>query len=430
MTVDPTSNDTAQLDQFGSSEDDVLATVFSFEQCQIRKFLHQDVTILEVTGHYSPTLGKKLERLAARVKNNLGLDLSGLSGLQSGILSSIQRIHKRLKARKQTFLLCNPPEKLVDLLRLNDLLGSVRIASGLGEVGEASKSIVSKLGEKESGDLLEDTKELESIPVSTEIARFNRSLKRTEKLEKGLDSASKCIRKILPSSAPDVPDYDFSFSYTPCDKVGGDFFDFIPLGRNVLGVSIGDVSGHGLDSAIVMAMAKKIIRVRARDLAKRPTHEVLCKANEDLYEELGSRIFITALYARIHLVEGIVHFARAGHEPLVHFRPGSKVTPVFYETKGIAIGMDPGRRFNELVEEKRVRVRHGEGLLLYTDGIVESWNARRDLFSRPRLAYTLEQLQPSCTAETAIASINQAVERFAHGVPSEDDMTAIVIMRD
>ena len=190
------------------------------------------------------------------------------------------------------------------------------------------------------------------------------------------------------------------------------------------------MSGHGLDSAIVMAMAKKVLRVRAKDLSDRSTMDVLCQANEDLFEELGSRLFITVLYAKIDLDKGLVHFSRAGHEPPMVFQPGSKIPPTRHNSKGIAIGIDSGKRFNALIEEKCVQLSPGDGLLLYTDGIVESWNSRRDLFSRSRLAYTLEQLQNTCCAETVIQSINLAVEQFAQGVPPEDDMTAIVVMRD
>lgn len=429
MSTNEITTDTAQIGHVESSGDNVLATVYSFDRVTIRQFLYQEITILEVSGSYSPTLGKLLERQVAKAKNNLGLDLSGVSGLQSGILSTLQRIHKKLRARGSAFLLCNPPDRLIDLLKLNDLLDSFRIASGLDDVS-ATTSILDGLEGNESVDLAEEPVGADDLPVSKQIAQFNQSLKRTEKLEKGLDSASRCIRKILPSRCPQHEDYDFAFSYKPSDKVGGDFFDFIPLGKGLLGVSIGDVSGHGLDSAIIMAMTKKIIRVRARDLAHRDTRDVLCQANADLHEELGSRIFITALYARIDLARGLIHFARAGHEPPVHFFPSSKDPPTVHNSAGIAIGIDSGPRFNQIIEEKCIQLGSGEGLLFYTDGIVERWNARRDLFSRPRLLYALEQMQSTCTADLAIQHIDLAVDQFAQGTPAEDDMTAIVITRD
>ena len=427
MNTEENRKDTAELEPV-LSDDNVRATVYRFDRFTIRKFRYQEITILEVSGEYSPVLGKKLERQAGPIRNNLGLDLSGVNNLQPNILSSLQRIHKRIRARNNGFLLCNPPDRLLDLLKLNGLLEDFQIASGIQDLHSAS--IVSMLETTEDENLLVDSAELDEIPVSKEIAHFNQSLKRTEHLEKGLDSASKCIRKILPSQAREYPDYDFSFSYSPSDKVGGNFFDFIPLGEGQLGVSIGDVSGHGLDSAIIMAMAKKIIRVRARDLAVAPPTEVLKQANRDLYDELDARIFIAALYARIDLERGLVRFTRAGHEPPLHFRAGSKHPPTFHNSTGIAVGIDSGRRFDSLVQKASIGLGRGDGILLYTDGIVESWNARKDLFSRSRLCYTLEGLQVPCTADTVIQNINMAVDRFAQEMPAEDDMTAIVIMRD
>jgi sigma-B regulation protein RsbU (phosphoserine phosphatase) len=273
--------------------------------------------------------------------------------------------------------------------------------------------------------LIEETNTI----ASKEIKHFNQSRKRTEHLEKGLDSASECIRKILPQHAPTLPNYEAGFLYEPSDKVGGDFFDFIRLEDDTLGITIGDVSGHGIDSAIVMGMAKKVIRLRAKADPHGSPATILSQVNEDLFEDLGRNTFITALYANISLKDGKVKFARAGHEPPFRFKL-DQVVPVSYEqSKGIALGMEPGPVFNKIIEEKSIVLSPGEGLLFYTDGIVESTNPRRDLFTRERLGYVLEQVSGVLNAESLIAKLQGEIDEFCEGVPPEDDMTAIAVLR-
>ena len=107
MTTEENHTETLQGDR---NEGEVLATVYNFNRFKIRQFIYQEITILEVIGEFDPTMGKKLERQAAQIRNNLGLDLSGVVGLQSNIISSLQRIHKKLHSRNKCFLLCNEAE--------------------------------------------------------------------------------------------------------------------------------------------------------------------------------------------------------------------------------------------------------------------------------------------------------------------------------
>lgn len=194
-------------------------------------------------------------------------------------------------------------------------------------------------------------------------------------------------------------------------------------------ITILEVSGHGVDSAIIMGMAKKVIRLRAKADPHGSTAELLSQVNDDLFEDLGRNTFITALYASIRLKEGEVRFSRAGHEPPFRFKI-DEVEPVSYEqSKGIALGMDPGPVFNKIIEEKSIQLSPGEGLLFYTDGIVESINARRDLFTRERLGYVLEKLDGVESAESLIVNLQGVINHFCEGGPPEDDMTAIEVLR-
>ncbi|MBI4584261.1 MAG: SpoIIE family protein phosphatase [Planctomycetes bacterium] len=426
MTTKPLNPEISSTE---AGDDQIRTTVFEYDSFTIKKSMHRNITILEAAGSFTPQLGKELERQAGQVRNNLGLDLSGVIGIQPTILSSLQYIHKKITSRSKCFLLCNPPDKLLDILKLSNLTGQFQITNGLRDFDAIPASSPAPPQEVPVVKPVAEQGIKGFEPVQKEITQLTQTLKRTEKLEKGLDSACKCVRKILPAQPPKVSGYEFAFFFSPCDKVGGDFFDFTFGDDNFLDIAIGDVSGHGLDSAIIMAMAKKVLRLRAKDFPSRNSKEILCQVNRDLYEDLGQRIFITVLFVRMNLRSGLVHFARAGHEPPIRFQPGAKEAPVFCNSTGIAIGMDSGPRFTPILEERSIQLLPGEGLLLYTDGIVESLNSRRDLFSRQRLAYTLEHLQEPVTAQSVIETIGAAVDQFSQGFPQEDDMTAIAILR-
>lgn len=410
-----------------ASDEQVLASVYNFDDFTIRKFVHGKTTILEASGSYSVALAKEIERLTNHVRGALGLDLHAVTGLQPAILSVLTRIRRRFAGKRRQFLLSDPPERLLDLLKLNELLEHFQIVqSGKPALSAHAERPTTSTGKHMP---VKTPQSSTAAPARRKIEHLTKSLRRTEILEKGLDSASKCVRRFLPSKPPEVQGFDFAFSMGACDKVGGDFFDFIEIDAEHLGVSIGDVSGHGIDSAIIMGMAKKVVRLRAKQVGLGSPAEVLSMANEDLYEELGRRTFVTALYARIHIPSGKIDFARAGHEPPLKFMPGWDVKPHVYQSDGFALGIDSGGHFRRVINDAVIELAMGESLLLYTDGIVERWNKRHDLFSRDRLLYLLETLPEQSGAGGILDRINLAVDQFAEGTQPEDDMTAIVIVR-
>lgn len=420
--MNPTSTNPIQNpESLASGDQEVLTSVFNFEGFIIKKFSYDEVTVLAVEGKCAPHFRRELERLAMHVRGDLGLDLSKLSGLQPSTISILKGLQKRFENRNKQFFLCNPSERLLDLLKLGGQTQHFQIAR------DSEAHLPVPLPSVPGVDLRDFE---ESDPQARrKITHLTQSLKRTEVLEKGLDSASECVRRFLPSEAPVQEGYSFSFASESCDKVGGDFFDFFPLGDDLLGISIGDVSGHGIDSAIIMGMSKKVLRLRARELVHESPAEVLARANDDLFEDLGRKLFVTALYGRLELSTGEFTFARAGHEPPVYFKPGTHFSPRPLRTEGIALGMTPAATFRGVIESATIQLVPGDALLLYTDGIVEAWNPRHDLFSRKRLNYVLEKTPTGSTAEGILTGLQAAVTEFSGGSPSEDDQTAIVITR-
>ena len=179
------------------SDEQVLASVYNFDDFTIRKFVHGKTTIIEASGSYSVALAKEIERFTNHVRGALGLDLHAVSGLQPAILSVLTRIRKRFTGKRRQFLLSDPPERLLDLLKLNELLGHFQIVqSGKAPLSAHVERPATSTGKRTP---VNTPRSPTAAPVRKKIEHLTKSLRRTEVLEKGLDSASKCVRRFLPS---------------------------------------------------------------------------------------------------------------------------------------------------------------------------------------------------------------------------------------
>jgi len=430
-------------------EDRVQGTAIDFGEFRVTKYRRENQSILEFSGVASSTLCRELERLAAQGRGDVGIDLSKLQGLTPALVPALERVRKRLTGLHRGLFLCDPPEKLLDLLTLGgvadryDIVDSSRPLAPVRALAPSqadpsrSHAVAPSAAAAAAGAALttvvveEEHRKAEA--ARKDIAFFDRSLKRTEILERGLDSAARCVQKMLPRRPPVIPGYAFAFAYRQSEKVGGDLFDFIPLPHGQLGVSVGDMSGRGLEAAIQMCLAKKVIALRARDLARHgpvSPRDVLNQVNDDLRGDLDRTAFITALFAVLDPQAGTLRFARAGHEKPIRFAPGTGVDPSSVSSEGPALGVMNGDAFRSKLEERSVELPVGSRLLLFTDGVIDVQNPRGQTFSRLRLLDALRRARSDETAGEILERLFEEVARHASGGPVDDDMTAVVIARE
>ena len=406
---------------------EVYTTVFDFGEAMIKKTTKGDLSILTVSGVYTRALGKELERLGLQWRGSLGIEFKDIKTnpairkkFDSSIVGVLKTVRDRYNAKQQLLILCSPPSELIDLLRLTGVHTGYQIIESPGSFNLKQAPASSQpRSPKETQDAREKS------VIQKRILQLNQSLNRTVSLEKGLDSAAKCVKKFLPQAPPTANGYDFAFFYKSSEKVGGDFCDFINLGSEELGLVIGDVSGHGLDAALLMGITKKVIHIRAADGQLSP-YQVLCHVNNDLIGDFNKYSFATALYGILHLPTGRFRFARAGHEVPVLFGPDFCQT---VDSKGIPLGIDTGKTFCHMLEEKTVEIRPGSFLLLCTDGIAECMNSRGASYTRERVRYTLREVRADSNAKECLEEFLSSVQDFAGSRPQEDDMTAIIVQR-
>jgi sigma-B regulation protein RsbU (phosphoserine phosphatase) len=245
-----------------------------------------------------------------------------------------------------------------------------------------------------------------------------------KRLEEELRIARQIQMSLLPRGPLDFAGLGVTALCVPAREVGGDYYDFFPLGPRRLGVLIADVSGKGTSAALYMAELKGVV-LSLSQIYQSP-RQMLIEVNRIISDNLDTRSFITMTYAVIDLEQATMTFARAGHTPLLLFTDGGAESLV---PNGLVVGLRiPGaqEKFTELLEECRVDLRKGDVIALYTDGITEAMNARSDLFGDARLSRLIGE-HGHLDAADLRERILREIEAFVGQADQHDDMTMILI---
>ena len=244
-----------------------------------------------------------------------------------------------------------------------------------------------------------------------------------KEMQRSLEKAGQQQRMMLPDS-PEVPGFEFEVLYRPMATVSGDFYDFVKVSAGEIGIVVGDVSGHGMEAALVMSMVKKSLKIHGKGVSS--PAEVLRVTNADVHEDLAQSTFTSIFYGVLDVEARTLKFSRAGHSPLVVFNPKRPQKLTAFEPKGIAVGIDKGPVFNRTLEEMELKLAKGDMLVQFTDGVVEANNKKKEEFGMERLCEAVKRFgrhEPQYLAHM----IEMTVNEFRDGVPAEDDVTVMCI---
>lgn len=244
-----------------------------------------------------------------------------------------------------------------------------------------------------------------------------------ERMAKELEIARRVQMSLLPKASPTTAGFDIAGTCIPALEVGGDYYDFVYLPDNRIGIAIGDVSGKGVPAAIYMTLTKGILQSHAEENIS-PKH-VLSKVNSLMYRTIDRNSFVSMFYAILDPVGRTIRFARAGQCPVIFAHHGNE-RGVFLIPKGMALGLEVGRVFDSVIEEQDVPLHQGDVLVFYTDGFTEAMNSAGDEFGEERLAQSIERHR-HLRASSIIAAISADVQTFTAGWQQHDDMTMVVV---
>ena len=252
-----------------------------------------------------------------------------------------------------------------------------------------------------------------------------------ERLEQELKIARSIQMSLLPQGPLQMPGLSLSGHCEPAREVGGDYYDFLPLEDDRLGILIADVAGKGTSAALYMAELKGLVLSLSRHHVS--PRKMLIEANQIISKHLDSRSFITMTYAVVDLRARTITCARAGHCPMVYV-PGPDApsrTPQILTPDGMVLGLqfDLGDTFDRILEEVTLPLGRGDLFVLYTDGISEAMNAQGDCFGDQRLV-DLAALNADLKSDDLRACILDDVHAFAGDAAQHDDMTMVLLKID
>jgi sigma-B regulation protein RsbU (phosphoserine phosphatase) len=246
-----------------------------------------------------------------------------------------------------------------------------------------------------------------------------------KRLDHDLEIARDIQRILLPAEAPAINGFQISGLNVPARQVSGDYFDYIQVDDERLGVAIADVSGKGVPASLIMAICRSVLRAEA---ARNPSPaDVLRKVNRQLYPDIKEDMFISMAYLILDHERDGVMLARAGHDaPLLYKRASQSVTPV--KSPGMVVGIDSGNVFDRLTADFAVPLERDDCLVLYTDGVTEALNTDGDEFGIDRM---IQSLRASATngPQTIVKRIIEDVRNFTGSFPQNDDITLIAIRK-
>jgi serine phosphatase RsbU (regulator of sigma subunit) len=255
--------------------------------------------------------------------------------------------------------------------------------------------------------------------LESRVAEQIGKMERLSKLEHELSLAGEIQKSMLPRSIPKLEGYEFSARMIPAKSVGGDFFDFIPLGKDLMGIAVGDVADKGIPAALFMAMVRSLLRAEAHP--GRSPKKVLRSVSHHLMEMNDKEMFVTILFGILNRALHQFHYARAGHEAPILFDGQGAITRM-PKTNGQALGV-----FAEIaLDEQTIELSRGSMLLIYTDGIPDSINPQKGDFGYDGVVRTVAKMTGS-PAPMVCEALIRAANAHQAGAPQHDDMTVVVL---
>ncbi len=299
---------------------------------------------------------------------------------------------------------------VVPLISQGELIGLLNLGPRLSEQDYSAddRRLLEKLAAQASP----------AVRVAQLVREQEAEVRSRERIEGELRVAQLIQQQFLPKTLPNLKGWQIAAFYRAAAEVGGDFYDFIELPDGKIGFVVGDVTGHGVPAALVMATTRSILRSEAPRLVA--PSAVLERVNAFLDADIPQNMFVTCLYAVLDPATGAMRFANAGHD-LPFVRRGREVTEL--RATGMPLGAMPGMRY----EEKETTLGPGDVILFHSDGIAEAHDTKRRMFGFPRMRQLVGQLG---SGHELIDGLLESLHDFTGaGWEQEDDITLVTLAR-
>lgn len=242
--------------------------------------------------------------------------------------------------------------------------------------------------------------------------------------KKGVELAGEVQKSLLPDRAPHLAGFDVAGSSVASEIAGGDYFDYLEghdPDHPSLSVAVGDISGHGVDAALLMTTARGFLRMRAAQPGS--PAQIITEMNRHLASDLyGSGRFMTMFYLKLDPETCSAQWVRAGHDPAMIYCPKLDMFTELDEGAGLPLGVTEESRYAEQSNE----LHPGQIIAIGTDGIWEARNSRGEMFGKNRFKDILRE-RADLGSKDILDAVFDAVRVFTGGARLDDDITLVIV---
>ncbi|MEJ2729632.1 MAG: SpoIIE family protein phosphatase [Deltaproteobacteria bacterium] len=263
--------------------------------------------------------------------------------------------------------------------------------------------------------------------IQTAIAEYRKVVSEQRQLQNfksSLAQASAVQQKLMPKSDPRVEGFDIAGRSIWCDETGGDYYDFLyPAvnGHKRIGIVVGDVTDHGISSALLMTTARAFLRERVQTPPSQCS-AIISDVNKRLVRDVEElNLFMTMFYGEIDINEKMIRWVKAGHEPAILYTPQTDSHELL-AGEGLPLGVMEDAVYKE--SEKKINA--GQIILIGTDGIKEAVDTHGEMFGNERLLNVIRDYayQP---AREILDRVFESLNNFRHPLEPDDDETLVII---
>ncbi len=246
-----------------------------------------------------------------------------------------------------------------------------------------------------------------------------------ERFQKEMQVAQEIQHSLLPRNVPDISGYDIGSLYRAAREVGGDYYDFVHVDEETVGVVVADVSGKGVPGSLVMTMIRTALRMEAR--GNHSAAEVMTRMNAFVTEDMKKGMFVTIFYVILDSKNRIISYSSAGHNPMILYRAESDET-FFLNPRGFPVGISlpDDSLFSRSIDVEKIKLKKDDMLVIYTDGVTEAMNESREQYGEERLLDLIKR-HGMIAPEEFIERLNDDIKEFTGGYPQNDDITVVAI---
>ena len=295
------------------------------------------------------------------------------------------------------------------------------LTDGVRAIGEGALSDEIQIdGPEEIGEIARAFNE-----ITHKFRRAQENVVEQERLQKEMQVAQEIQHSLLPRKVPTISGYDIGSLYRAAKEVGGDYYDFVHVDEETVGVVVADVSGKGVPGSLVMTMIRTALRMEAR--GNHSAAEVMARMNDFVTEDMKKGMFVTIFYVILDSKNRIISYSSAGHNPMILYRAESDET-FFLNPRGFPVGISlpDDSLFRRSIDVEKIKLKKDDMLVIYTDGVTEAMNDSRDQYGEERLLSLIKK-HGRLTPNEFIGKLSEDVKEFTGGYPQNDDITVVAI---